>query len=220
MPEKTLPFWERWERKQYIPPEYKEQIESFDKKQRIAKGKKIGGAMAEVQRGQLVKGLAHSLGVAQDIREEIKAGDTSSFPYLLGLAILVDIVDFVPIVGTIVQVVAWPILFWGTFMRGRLKYKTGVRMLFYVLNFVEIIPFISWLPLETLSILLLWRATAKMRQEKETEEADNDQLIDSWGRKLKQQNRLQQRIEGEVVNIEKEIGTGIKNQPQINKQAA
>jgi len=176
-------------REKYIDPKYRKQIEEWDKKQNPAKGRRIVGAMAEVEKGHLVKGLAQSLGIAQEIREEIKAGDTSTFPYLLGLAILVDVVDFVPIIGTIVNVIAWPILFYGTLFRGRMKYKWGIKFGFIALNFFEIIPGVSWLPLETLAILVLWRATAKMRREKEGEEEENNQIIENWGRKIKEHNQ-------------------------------
>lgn len=221
MLEQTLGFLRSGlQREKYIDPKYQKQIAEWDQKQNLEKSKRIAEAMAEAQKGQLVKGLAHSLGIAQDIREEIKAGDTSSFPYLLGLAILVDVVDFVPVIGTIVQVVAWPILFWGTFMQGRVKYKLGIKMSFYVLNLIEIVPGLSWLPLETFSILMLWRTTAKMRREKEAEEGENNQLIDGWERKLKQHDQMEQKLKGEIESIEKTIARGIKNQPQIDKQAA
>lgn len=215
MPEKTLRFWKQ----PYIPPEYKDQIEQWDKKQRIEKGKRIAGAMEVAGKGHLVKGLAQSLGVAQDIREEIKAGDTSSFPYLLGLAILIDLIDPVPVVGLIVKVVAKPILIYGTLFRGRLKYKYATKIIYWYwgITVVELVPGINWLPLETVSVLMLWRATAKIRREKEAEEEDNNQLIDAWGRKIKDHDRMGQRIQGEIANIEKEINP---NQPQINKQAA
>jgi len=171
-------------RQQYIDPRYRKQIEEWDKKQSARKDRKIAGAMVEVEKGHLVKGLAQSLSAGREIREEIEAGDTSSFPYLLGLAILVDLVDFIPIIGTIVNVVAWPILFYGTLFRGRIKYKVGIWIAFLILNFFEIIPGMSWLPLESLSIVMLWHATAKARREKESEEGDNDQKINILNRRV------------------------------------
>ena len=205
-------------REKYVDPKYRKQIEEWDKKQSIAKGKKIAGAMAEAEKGHLIKGLTQSLGVAQDIREEIKEGDTSSFPHLLALAVLVDIVDFVPIVGTIVNVVAWPILFYGTLFRGRMKYKLGIKFGFIILNFLEVIPVISWLPLESLAIIWLWRVTAKMRREKEDEEVENEQTIKGWMQRIREQNQMRQRLQGDVTKIEHEMERGIKNQSQVDKQ--
>jgi len=181
-------------REQYIDPRYKKQIEDWDKKQRVEKGKRIAGAITAVEKGHLVKGLAQSLSIGHEIREEIKEGDTSSFPYLLGLAILVDIVDFIPVIGTIVHVVAWPILFYGTFLRGRMKYKAGIRMTFFILNLFEIIPGISWLPLETLSIILLWRSITRTRREKENEELDNEQEVKFLSRKINEVSLQEQKI--------------------------
>ena len=188
-------------KEKYVNPKYRKQIEDWDEKQRIAKGSKIAGAMAEVEKGNLVKGLVQSLSIGRDIREEIEEGDTSSFPYLLILAIMVDIVDFIPVLGTIVQIVAWPILFYGTFMRGRLKYKTGIRMLFFVLNLLEIVPGVSWLPLESMSIIMLWRATAKARKEKEGEEEENDQITAGWKRKIRAHDNSSRLLQNKAVHL-------------------
>jgi len=173
-------------KEKYIDPKYRKQMEEWDKKQNLERGHRIAGAMAEAEKGNILKALAQSLSIGSGIREEIKEGDTSAFPYLLGLAILVYLVDFIPVVGTIVVVVAWPILFWGTFMRGRIKYKWGIRAIFLILNFLGIVPGISYLPLEPLAILLLWRDTAKRRREKEAEEEENSQEVVSLADRIKQ----------------------------------
>ena len=205
---------------QYIDPKYRKQIEDWEKNQNLEKGRRIAGAMREVETGHLVKGLAKSLGVASDIREEIKAGDTSSFPYLLGLAILTDIIVFVPVVGLIVKFVAKPILIYGTLFRGRMVYKWKIRIVFIVLSSVELVPVVDWLPLETLSILLLWRATAKIRKEKEAEEEENNQIIKSLGQKLKRKNQtIGQEVQNSLAIIEQEVETGVRTQPEINNQS-
>jgi len=201
-------------REKYIDPKYRKQIEDWDKKQNLEKGKKIAGAMAEVEKGNLLKGLAQSLGIAQDIREEIKEGDTSSFPYLLGLAILVDLIDFVPVVGMVVKFVAKPILIYGTLFHGRIKYKWGVKIAFVIFSFTEIIPVVNWLPLETISILILWRAIAKKRREKEVEEEENNQLVDSYEHKINEQTLIQQQLQREMALVENEARSGVKNPPR------
>ena len=86
-------------------------------------------------------------------------------------------------------------------------------MLFYGLNFLEIIPGVSWLPLETLSIILLWRATVKARKEKEVEEEENNQEVVAYGRQI-------QTVDQELYKINKEIYSrvGVNNQTTAEDQ--
>lgn len=205
MLEQTVRFFKQ---DQYIDPKYRKQIEDWDKSQSLERGKKIATVMKEVEKGNLLKGLAQSLGIAHQIRAEIKEGDTSAFPYLLGLAIMVDLTDFIPVIGLLVKFVAKPILIYGTFFRGRTKYKWGVKILFIVLAFFELIPVVNWLPLETISILLLWRSTAKYRKEKEDEEEKNNQIVKGWGQKIKETDL-------EINQLEKEVRFGRKALPQL-----
>lgn len=207
-----------FQRDKYVDPKYRKQIEDWEKTQNLEKGKRIAGAMSEVEKGHLLKGLAHSLGIASDIREEIKAGDTSAFPYLLGLAILVDLVDFIPVVGLIVKFVAKPILIYGTFFRGRMKYKWGIKITFIVLSFIEIIPVIDWLPLETLSILMLWRATVKAREEKESEEEENNQVVEALSKKVVTYDTFRERMLKKAEILKNTQKTKSENQPQSDNQ--
>jgi len=141
----------------YIDPKYRKQIEDWDKTQGAGRGQKIAGAIKEVEKGNLLRALARSLAIGGEIREEIEEGDTSSFPYLLILAILIDVVDPIPIVGLIVKFVAKPILIYGTLFRGRIKYKLAARIIYWYwgLAAVELVPGLNFLPLETFSVLMI-----------------------------------------------------------------
>jgi len=197
-------------KEKFIDRKYRKQMEEWDKNKNLERGKRIAGAMEQAEKGHALKALVQSVSIGGEIREEIKAGDTSSFPYLLALAIIVDVVDFIPVLGTIVHVVAWPILFWGTFMRGRFSYKTKIRVAFFILSFLDIIPVFSWLPLETMSIIMLWRATAKTRREKEAEEIENDQKVVSLTERLKN-------VDQKYGSLKKRWGAA-KKASQSNKQ--
>lgn len=230
MLEQTVRFFQQ---EQYIDPKYRKQIEAWDKKQYLEKGKRIAGAMTEVERGNLLKGLWQSLGIGHDIRAAIKENDTSWFPYLLGLAILVDISDPIPVIGLIIKFVCKPILIYGTLFRGKLKYKIAAKFVYWYwgITAIEIVPGINFLPLETIGVLMLWRVTAKARREKENEEVDNDQTVKGWGRKIQEYDRdaiqTQNRVQTEINAVEQNAiaassgnPRGSNRRPEYDQQAA
>jgi len=124
--------------------------------------------------------LAASLGLAFDMRQAIKAGSTAPFPILLALAIVSDLADPIPIVGfflNLIFIVAT--IFHGRLIFraqaklrrkiARLAFKRGFKVFSFLMLALDVVPFISLLPLNTAFIIVFWMKTSKIIEEQKIE---------------------------------------------------
>jgi hypothetical protein len=164
MLEKTLRFWER---EQYIAPQYKEQIEEYERKQNEAKmNELVTGLKAMEQHKE-----------ATSYEEGIEHTKKVFWPLLFACAIASDCADLFPIVGTLVKIIVLPIIWYHFYIvlrapgyldeRHKIETSYKFRILIWALGFTDLLTYI--LPLTTVSVFIVWYRIKKQTKEKEKE---------------------------------------------------
>ena len=173
MLEKSLRFFQR---EQYIAPEYKEQIENWEKNQATPLSKRLGVINAFRKYGTKAAGKVEE---SENYEEGINYGKRIFFPLVFACSLASEYTDLFPVVGKVIKVVALSIIWYNILVVGRSpgyldpKYKVEIgwkiRLFFRILGLADLIPFVSALPLTTISVLIVWYKTHKQIKEKEGE---------------------------------------------------
>lgn len=115
---------------------------------------KAGKIMTEVESGHEIKAAADAAKLAFTLRKAAGDGSKTAWIVTLVIGIIADICSLTWILGAIITLILLIVL-WG---KGRWKIK--------VLQLFDLIPFVSLLPLTTISVLWCWHEDNKKRKKK------------------------------------------------------
>ncbi|MDP3957084.1 MAG: hypothetical protein Q8Q10_01090 [bacterium] len=134
-------------------------------------------------------------------RQRIKEGDFSSILlYALPFALVKDgLFDFIPFVGTFFGIFISVYLF--IFLWGK---KWKVRIVVFILSFLDLIPGANLLPMTTIYVLYAYHRAKKDFEESEEKRAQEEkQLLGSLTREKHTQEAYQARMEEEMAQQER-----------------
>ncbi len=124
-----------------------------------------------------------------DYEESIRKTEKVFWPLLFACALFTDLFDIVPVLGKIVKIICLSVIWYHLYIKLRapshlddevkINVSWRVRLFFRLLGVVDLIPFISLLPLTTLSIFIVWRKTRKQVLEKKQEIIKLEQKLES-----------------------------------------
>lgn len=120
----------------------------------VDSGKKTISIAKDIETGHEVKAALDTAKFAWKLRKDAESGKKTPWLIALAAGIAADIGGVTWIVGAVITILLL-ILLWG---HGRWKIK--------VLQFFDLIPFISILPLTTISVLWCWHDANKKRKKK------------------------------------------------------
>jgi len=99
----------------------------------------------------------------------IREGESIPFFYIFLLCVVVDIADLIPVVGTILNVMLLPLLWYIKIFRRHILKELGVSKITiyvsYALSITDLAPILSILPFNILSNIILWRKVKKKIKE-------------------------------------------------------
>jgi hypothetical protein len=107
----------------------------------------------KVIRGPKWKAPVEAIKLASYFRKKVDNHENSPYFIVLLVAIAIDIADASWIIGFVCK----PFLFWFLWGKGTWKIKWTLR----ILLFFDCIPFVSWLLLSTISVVVAWRHSSK-----------------------------------------------------------
>jgi hypothetical protein len=98
--------------------------------------------------------------VVQRMMKAIEDKQTWAWPFAIGIALFNDFLDLlvigsIPIIGSLIDILTGLILFMFLFnIGGHIRLK--VRIIIFLANFLELIPFVGFIPIWGISILWAW----------------------------------------------------------------
>lgn len=134
---------------------------------------------AENNKKQKIIKTPFSKDESSDYEEGISHAQKVFWPFLFACAIVSDFSDLIPVVGFVLKLIALSIIWYTLYIKlktpGYLdnKYKIEVswrvRLFFRALGIADIVPFVSALPLTTLSVFIVWYKVKKQIDNKKSE---------------------------------------------------
>lgn len=126
--------------------------------------------------------------------EGLNAARRVYFPLILLIAISSDFSDPFPVYSKVIKLIALPIIWYNLYIVGSPpgyldeKYKVEVsfklKILIRILGLTDLIPFISVIPLTTLSVLIHWFKTQQLIEEKEKEKFEEEEKSKNLGKQI------------------------------------
>ncbi len=126
---------------------------------------------------------AYSQDEVNQYQEGIDAAQKMNFIILFPCAIISDFADYIPVIGLIGKLIFLPIIWYSYYVTGTksfgqdAKYQINAssfktRLLIWFLGAGDLLPFIQYLPLTTISVFIIWRQikTQTAQRQKEMEE--------------------------------------------------
>lgn len=132
-------------------------------------------ATVRASSGSKLKAPIEALKLGFYLRKKLNQHNEAAMTIAFVLAIAIDFVDNIPVAGYIVTLFLKPLLFiilWG---RGAWKVKLTCR----ILLFLEFIPFVNKLPLNTIAVIYVYK---KLKKESSEAEDKLKQLAESYPR--------------------------------------